>query len=335
MNSIPASAVIEITPHCNWNCFYCANLWKIKNDYSEHLPTKNPFDILNKLLDVGVDTLKITGGEPLLYDKIVDFCQYAYHEVKYLILSTNGSLISKYQHTSLFKNIDRWDVSFNSNNKQTFKQMCQGPGEYEKTRKGIDLLESNEYTFGISLTAMSTNYSDIYPTCLFFKNFQYITDIGINFFRTIGKGKSNEDKSLTLQELRSLLETVKTIKTICTFDISVDVFPKCLVDEKSRELIPDCSMGEMFAIDAWGNFKLCPSSVPLGNIFDKEIEEFWSSPQVRNLQKVSWLPELCMNCPLPGKCKGGCKVSTDPLFGCDSYLLKYKEKRNETNLNCQ
>ena len=91
-------ACTAFTAGCNFRCPFCHNaslVTKINNE--EIYSQEEIFDYLNKRKGV-LDGICITGGEPLLYDGIVEFIKKA-RELGLLVkLDTNGSFPEKLKH---------------------------------------------------------------------------------------------------------------------------------------------------------------------------------------------------------------------------------------------
>ena len=91
-------ACTAFTAGCNFRCPFCHNaslVTKINND--EIYSQEEIFDYLNKRKGV-LDGVCITGGEPLLYDGIVDFIKKI-RELGLLVkLDTNGSFPEKLKY---------------------------------------------------------------------------------------------------------------------------------------------------------------------------------------------------------------------------------------------
>ena len=91
-------ACTAFTAGCNFRCPFCHNaslVTKINNE--EKYSQEEIFDYLNKRKGV-LDGICITGGEPLLYDGIVEFIKKA-RELGLLVkLDTNGSFPEKLKY---------------------------------------------------------------------------------------------------------------------------------------------------------------------------------------------------------------------------------------------
>lgn len=90
----PYFAHLSVTQRCNLRCKYC-QIWK---EPVEELDTAKTKKIIDRLDEMGVAMLSITGGEPLLRDDIGEIINYANRRGLYVRLTSNGMLpLAKYK----------------------------------------------------------------------------------------------------------------------------------------------------------------------------------------------------------------------------------------------
>ena len=91
-------ACTAFTAGCNFRCPFCHNASLVTDiNAAEKYPMEEIFDYLNKRKGI-LDGICITGGEPLLYDGIVDFIKKV-RELGLLVkLDTNGSFPDKLEY---------------------------------------------------------------------------------------------------------------------------------------------------------------------------------------------------------------------------------------------
>ncbi|MBT8226454.1 MAG: radical SAM protein [Dactylosporangium sp.] len=98
---------VSLTDHCNYSCFFCHNegQGRVRPASLASAPFEEITSIIRIAVQEGVDTLKLTGGEPLLYRSrgggIVDFIERlsplrAVTPHLDISLTTNGSLMPEY-----------------------------------------------------------------------------------------------------------------------------------------------------------------------------------------------------------------------------------------------
>ncbi len=90
----PYSAVFYATHKCNLDCTYCTQ--KNPEVFSEELDTEKTIRVL-RAIRRGVDTILITGGEPLIRPDIEELVRAARREARFLdvLLVTNGVLLDQ------------------------------------------------------------------------------------------------------------------------------------------------------------------------------------------------------------------------------------------------
>ena len=83
----PLVASVIPTNRCNRHCLYCLRRERLGNE----LAKEDWLRIIDELADAGCLYLSITGGEPLLYENILEFCAHAKKLGMRVNLNTNGA----------------------------------------------------------------------------------------------------------------------------------------------------------------------------------------------------------------------------------------------------
>ena len=108
---------VSVTDRCNFRCVYC-----MPEEGVAWAPTETTLTTgeMHRLVDVfaslGVQTLRLTGGEPLLRREIVDIVARLHtdHSQMELSLTTNGFLLRKYAQQLATAGLTRVNVSLDS-----------------------------------------------------------------------------------------------------------------------------------------------------------------------------------------------------------------------------
>jgi MoaA/NifB/PqqE/SkfB family radical SAM enzyme len=111
----PLVAIYYITTHCNLNCAYCEDFGARRNAENQPpAPLADAKQIL-RIIRSGVDSLWITGGEPLLVPHLPELLEYARRELRFrqISLITNGTLLPSKQD-GLLPHLDRLIISLDS-----------------------------------------------------------------------------------------------------------------------------------------------------------------------------------------------------------------------------
>ena len=110
----PLVAIYYVTTHCNLNCSYCEDFGAHKNAQNE--PPAAPEDAKHilRIIRSGVDSLWLTGGEPLLVPHLPDLLDFAKHTLKFrqISLISNGTLLPSRE--DILPYVDRLVISLDS-----------------------------------------------------------------------------------------------------------------------------------------------------------------------------------------------------------------------------
>lgn len=118
----------QVIGTCNMTCNFCDGAPKsMKGENSEDVITT-----IQKLVDVGLDTLVISGGEPLLRKDIVDIIRFSHSKGLEVYLSTNGLLLPPVY--SLIKDyIVCIGLPLDGSSREMHKLMTRNPRQYDAT----------------------------------------------------------------------------------------------------------------------------------------------------------------------------------------------------------
>ena len=166
-NHIPLSGHFELTSRCNLRCKHCYTILTKK----DKLSTKDIFNIIDQLEDMGTLGLVLTGGEIFARSDIIDILRYLYEKKFILRLNTNGTYIDDNMVNRIkeFKNIYRIHISLYSADPKIHDNITNQKGSFEKTLNSIKLLKEAGFTLRINCSLMQAN-KDSYK--------QIKTDIG-------------------------------------------------------------------------------------------------------------------------------------------------------------
>ena len=136
---------ISVMDRCNFRCTYCMPEEKYHPKF-KFLPSKQRLsfeDILRitkNFVSLGVDKIRITGGEPLLRVNLTELIGdlSRIDGIKDIALTTNGVLLAKYASELKAAGLDRVTVSLDSIDPNEFKTMTGGRGSIDRVIAGIE-----------------------------------------------------------------------------------------------------------------------------------------------------------------------------------------------------
>ncbi|ABW18132.1 GTP 3',8-cyclase MoaA [Alkaliphilus oremlandii] len=131
---------ISITDLCNLRCQYCMPAEGIcKKDHKEVLTLEEITDIVKAGVGLGIDKVRITGGEPLVRNGIVEFIQMISNidGIKDIAITTNGILLPRYAEALKEAGLKRVNISIDSLNPDKYREITRG-GDLSKVLEGIN-----------------------------------------------------------------------------------------------------------------------------------------------------------------------------------------------------
>lgn len=133
-------ARISVTDRCNMRCRYCMPAEGVEKKRHEDILS---FDEIIRLCGcfarLGIDRLKVTGGEPLVRKGVLGLIEgvKAVSGVKSVTVTTNGVLLSSFARGLRAAGVDGVNVSLDTQDPQRYKWLTRG-GDVSAVLEGID-----------------------------------------------------------------------------------------------------------------------------------------------------------------------------------------------------
>lgn len=135
---------LSVTDRCNMRCFYCMPAEGIagKKGHDAVLSYEELLLIAEAAVSIGIEKIRITGGEPTVRYGITDFLARlsAIQGLRHLALTTNGLLLADMAQGLWQAGVQRLNISLDSLNPETFSQITRG-GDLAKVLTGLDAAE--------------------------------------------------------------------------------------------------------------------------------------------------------------------------------------------------
>jgi cyclic pyranopterin phosphate synthase len=132
---------VAITDRCNYKCVYC----RTGNDGAQYadLPIDDYLRMVRVLVSLGIEKVRITGGEPLLRKGVIEFIREL-RKLKTvagkpldLALTTNGHLLAGMAHDLKSAGLDRVTVSMDAVDPELFARITRVPKSYDRVLAGV------------------------------------------------------------------------------------------------------------------------------------------------------------------------------------------------------
>jgi len=119
---------MSVTDRCDMACVYCMPTDYNASPRNELLSFEEMVRVVRAFHAVGVTTVRLTGGEPLLRKSLVALCELLQRELPSLdlALTTNGNLLRRYSADLFRAGVKRINVSVDSVRPETFTRMTRG-----------------------------------------------------------------------------------------------------------------------------------------------------------------------------------------------------------------
>ena len=131
---------ISVTDRCNLRCRYCMPEEEIKFISEEEiLSNQEIFDFVQIATKLGIDKVRLTGGEPLVRKNILNLVELLSNirEIKDLAMTTNAVLLDEYALHLKKKGLHRLNISLDSMDPERYKEITRC-GSLAKALKGIE-----------------------------------------------------------------------------------------------------------------------------------------------------------------------------------------------------
>jgi cyclic pyranopterin phosphate synthase len=132
---------VSITDRCNYRCVYC----RTGNEGAQYaeLPIADYLRMVRVFVDLGIEKVRLTGGEPLLRKGLVDLVgelaslRTASGKPLDLAITTNGHLLEEQAQRLKDAGLSRITVSMDAIDPDTFARITRVPGSFDRVLRGI------------------------------------------------------------------------------------------------------------------------------------------------------------------------------------------------------
>jgi GTP 3',8-cyclase len=153
---------ISITNRCNVKCFYCHHDGIVPQEYE--MSPNEIFRIAKVARGIGVRKIRLSGGEPLIREDIVDIVsKISSLGFKDVSITTNGTLLDRYADKLVNAGLNRVNVSFDTLKPETYHFITKR--DYlEQAKNGIKIaVESGLYPVKVNMVVMKgVNHHEIW-----------------------------------------------------------------------------------------------------------------------------------------------------------------------------
>ncbi len=321
--SAPYKADIALTYGCNNACPHCYN--EADRLTMPSLSLEDWQRVLDKLADIGVPHIILTGGEPTLHPALTGIIRYADQLGLIVGMNSNGRMLAHKASAQALADaglnhvqitLESWDAGVHDN-------MVNAPGAFSQTVAGIKNAAACGLHTITNTTITRQNQHQVVDTI------DFVHNLGLNTFAMNGMiyagGGRADPAAIPSEEMAALLDAVReraesldmrflwyTVTDYCRFSpLALGLAPKrCNAAEYSMCIEPN------------GDVLPCQSYyVSAGNILSDSWQSIWNSTLFLSFRNRESDPEAaglraeCIDCPDLEMCGGGCRLEHEAQAG--------------------
>lgn len=197
---------VSLTDKCNLRCHYCMPLDQKFMDESKYLSPDEIVSVVSELMDLGLEEIRFTGGEPLLrksFSEIVE--KVSSLRPKKLGLTSNGIYLDKYLDVLKKGRVFHLNISLDSLHPENFKRITFG-NHFEKVISNIRLAVSQGFIVKVNAVMMKgINDQEI----LDFVKFSESEAVEVRFLELMRIGHAREEQAKQFISAKDLLLKIK------------------------------------------------------------------------------------------------------------------------------
>lgn len=130
---------LSVTDRCDFRCVYCMAEEMTFLPRSQILTLEQLYDVAAAFVDLGVRKIRLTGGEPLVRNNVMELVQRLgqLNGLAELHLTTNGAQLDKFAAPLKEAGLSGVNISLDSLDPDKFRQLTR-TGDLDKVLRGID-----------------------------------------------------------------------------------------------------------------------------------------------------------------------------------------------------
>lgn len=290
---------VKLTDECNLHCSYCYA--QSETSHKGFLDFEKLKSIADEVKDlVGSADFVLSGGEPLLHPKALEFADYLHRNGHKIHLLTNGTQITEQNALEIARLCELIKISIDGSREEVNAQ-TRNKGSFKKSLRGYDLLVENGANVLVAMTVTKINIHDVGAMVQ-----RFGSRLTFQPFFHAGRGSKNNQLGISGREYYEALSSVEGVSPL-------GGFASLLQNVRGRG-VTKCAMGDSeISISENGDVYPCQMMTDEqfkgGNIFKNTIAEILNSDVFKNLTTFSSVTnEGCKECPIKLLCGGACRA---------------------------
>ena len=326
---------IEVTYECPLSCVHCSSNANEENPLA--ISKEKCMDILSQAVDMGVEHITFSGGEPLVWEGLEEAISFCVTNNIHTTIYTSGncnSIREKFVQLSNAK-LEKAIFSIYSSKEDEHIRVTRKRDSFKKTLEAINVCNEVGIIPEIHFVALASNYRQLTDIVALAKSVGIKT---VSVLRFVPQGRGTlivQKDTLTKDQNRELIQIINSIRktgfslrTGSPFNVLLlNDSPKCMAAKDRLIIAPDL---KVYPCDAFKHIDASDVSnqVVSSELSNCTLRECWELSSYLNAVRVSIssLPgEPCKTCDLYGKCHSGCLAQK---------FIKYKSLSSHCDPAC-
>ncbi|TAF44874.1 MAG: radical SAM protein [Sphingobacteriales bacterium] len=258
---------VSLTDVCNLNCVYCTlgNDDEINADHRPQQPASFFIKLVAKLhKQLHLDSIRLTGGEPLLYRHLSDLIEGLKQlNINDINLTSNGFLLARHALMLKKAGLKAINISLDAIDEELFFKITKRKN-VTRVVAGIDTALQNGLTVKLNTVIMKgINENQILPLL----DFAFSRNIPIRFLEVMAMGHLYQNVNQHFVSQQQILDTIATKHTFSTMVRKTSATAQYWLTNKGQtfgiianETAPFCHDCNRLRLDAKGNIYGCLSN---------------------------------------------------------------------------
>jgi len=327
--SAPTHAFLNLTNGCNLRCLYCSADSSVPTP--DELSREDWEQVIDQMAAVGVFTVTVTGGEPLVRTDAFDLMERMTGHGLQVSLLTNGTLLKPAAVDRLVNiGVRTVNVSLDSTMPEV-NDATRGEGAYDRAFAGVENLLERGYRPGIMVTVTRFNAHEVVKIARRYLELP-VASVAFNLVADLGRQRCHRELlALGLEDLDELAERFEEARRAVSGKVVDGLskwyeLPRRLERRAGTVDAPSCLLQcgaarNSCAISAEGDVAPCNKLAELrcGNLREQTLQEIWLGDRMERVRQLRKRPTasapVCAGCRYAAACSGGCRAEAYLHFG--------------------
>ncbi len=193
----PMSGTIELLPLCNMDCRMCyvRQTKEEMNAQGRMLTCDEWLHIVDEACEMGLLTLLLTGGEPLLYPAFKSLYTGISKWGVVLGVNTNGTLIDENWADFFYEQgVQMLNITLYGKDDDTYEKLCRNPKGFTQVMKAAGLLKERAVPFQFNCSLTLDNIDQLSDFYRIADHFEVPLNMGTYMFPGIRRGMTAKDQ---------------------------------------------------------------------------------------------------------------------------------------------